>query len=122
MTNRWIQRARAGTLVLGISALLVTACGGGGGDGGGGPGGHLTKTAGDGQVAPVNTNVATAPAVTVTNGDGNPQAGVSVTFQVTGGGGAIGPANQTTANISTDANGVAAVSFWRVGTTAGSNT
>ena len=39
----------------------------------------MVKSAGDAQTATVNTNVATAPAVTITDTFGNPVAGVSVT-------------------------------------------
>jgi adhesin/invasin len=82
-----------------------------------GPPANLAKHAGDGQSATVGTAVAVAPAVRITDANGNPLAGVSVTFAVaTGGGSATG----TTAT--TDANGVATVGSWTLGTIAGSNT
>lgn len=64
---------------------------------------------GNNQSAIGNTAVATDPAVRVTE-DGDPKAGVSVTFAVTAGGGAL-----TGANATTDANGVARVTSWKLG-------
>jgi adhesin/invasin len=78
----------------------------------------IALNAGDGQTATVNTAVATAPSVIVKDGNGNPVAGVSVTFAVATGGGTVVP---TTA-VATDANGVAAATSWTLGTTAGANT
>jgi hypothetical protein len=118
MTNRWTYYARGGTLLLGISALLVTACGGG--DGGGGPSNgaaNIEIFSGDGQQAPVNTTVLTPPAVTVTDNSGGLLAGVSVTFTVASGGGSV-----TGGLATTDGAGVATVGSWKLGTTAGSNT
>lgn len=120
MTYRWKQRARAGTLLLGLSALLVTACGGGGGDGGGGPSNgaaDIQIAAGDGQQATVNNNVSTAPSVTVTKDNGDPVVGASVTFTAASGGGSV-----TGGIATTDAAGVATVGSWKLGTTAGANT
>ncbi|HEX6788752.1 MAG TPA: hypothetical protein VF091_05865, partial [Gaiellaceae bacterium] len=76
----------------------------------------IALNGGNGQSATVNTNVATAPSVLVTDSFGNPVPGVSVTFAVTGGGGSITGASQ-----STDSTGVATVGSWKVGTTAGSS-
>jgi hypothetical protein len=61
--------------------------------------------------------VATPPSVFVTDANGNPVAGVAVAFQVVSGGGSVSGASQTT-----DAEGVATVTSWTLGTTAGSNT
>jgi adhesin/invasin len=72
---------------------------------------------GDGQSAPVGTAVAVPPSVLVTDAHGNPVAGVSVTFAVTGGGGSL-----TGETATTDASGIATVGSWTLGTTAGSNT
>ncbi len=74
----------------------------------------LAKTGGDGQTAEVATAVATPPAVRVTDSYGNPVAGVAVTFAVTGGGGSV-----TGAEAVTDADGVAEVGGWTLGTAAG---
>jgi len=77
----------------------------------------LEKVAGDGQTAAAGNFVQTPPAVKVTDAGGNPIQGVLVTFQVSLGGGTVAP---TTA-VSTDANGVAAATSWRLGSTAGQN-
>ena len=78
----------------------------------------ISISAGDGQSATVNTNVATAPAVLVTDANGNPVAGVSVTFAIGVGGGSFSGTNPAT----TDASGIAAITTWTLGTTAGANT
>ena len=72
--------------------------------------------AGASQSATVGHAVATAPAVKVTNSAGVPQSGVLVTFAVTGGGGSLTGATQTTG-----ADGVATVTAWTLGTVAGTN-
>jgi hypothetical protein len=61
--------------------------------------------------------VSVPPSVIVTDANGNPVAGVAVTFQITSGGGSMTGASQTT-----DANGIAAATSWTLGTIAGSNT
>ncbi len=76
----------------------------------------IAVSAGNGQTATVNTTVATAPAALVTDQFGNPVNGVSVTFAVTGGGGSVTGGSQTT-----NASGIATVTSWRLGTTAGAN-
>jgi probable HAF family extracellular repeat protein len=110
--------ARAATVVL---AALLLACGGGGGDltapAPAGPA-KLAVVAGDGQTAPAGSTVATAPAVKVTDANGNAVAGVPVTFAVTGGGGSVTP----TTPVSTDATGVAPASAWTLGADPGPNT
>jgi invasin-like protein len=50
----------------------------------------------------------------------NPVANVNVTFTVTGGGGTIVPASPAT--IATNASGIAVLTSWTLGTTAGTNT
>jgi subtilisin family serine protease len=60
--------------------------------------------------------VAIPPSVTVTDGDNNPVAGVAVGFQVTAGGGAVEPTA-----VSTNNNGVAAVTSWTLGAAPGPN-
>ncbi|HKA57428.1 MAG TPA: hypothetical protein VKD28_02350, partial [Gemmatimonadales bacterium] len=81
---------------------------------------QLAIQAGNGQSATVNTTVATNPSVVVRDQFNNPVANVNVTFTVTGGGGTITPASPAT--IATNTSGVAALTSWRLGTTAGSNT
>ena len=69
------------------------------------------------QVAQVGTLVASAPSVVVRDAGGNPVPGVSVTFAVTAGGGQLQNAIRTT-----NAQGVATVTSWRVGNAPGTNT
>jgi adhesin/invasin len=85
--------------------------------GGGGTATTLALDAGNNQSATVNTAVATAPSVKVTDAGGNPVQGVAVTFAVASGAGSITGASQTT-----NAQGIATVGSWTLGTTAGSNT
>ena len=74
----------------------------------------IEKTAGDVQTAVRGTNVTTQPAVIV-RANGNPIAGVTVTFSPSGDGTA------TPLTVQTDANGVARTT-WRLSTAAGQNT
>ena len=69
------------------------------------------------QTALVSTLVSSAPSVVVRDASGNPAANVTVSFAVTSGGGQLTGATQTT-----NAQGVATVSSWRVGPTPGTNT
>ena len=78
----------------------------------------ISISVGDGQSATVNTAVATAPAVLVTDANGNPVAGVSVNFVVGLGGGSLNGTNPATTNAS----GIATTGTWTLGTTAGANT
>ncbi len=68
------------------------------------------------QNAPAGVAVPVRPAVRVTDGQGNPVPGVEVTFGVTGGGGSVSGAVQTT-----DADGVARVGEWTLGPETGLN-
>lgn len=77
----------------------------------------MTKTAGDGQNAIAGTAVVVKPTVVIKDGNGVPTQGAPVVFAVASGGGI---ATGTTAT--TDANGVAVVGNWTLGTTAGPNT
>ncbi len=77
----------------------------------------ITLSAGNGQSATVGTAVATAPAVLVTDGSGNPVSGVAVTFAVTGGGGSVSGGAATT-----NGSGIASPLSWTLGNTAGTNT
>ena len=54
-----------------------------------GPASGLAIHAGGAQTAPVSTSVGTPPSVIVTDGSGNPVAGVDITFTVASGGGRI---------------------------------
>jgi hypothetical protein len=71
---------------------------------------------GENQSAVAGKAVATPPAVKITDVDGNPVSGISVTFSVTAGGGST--ANSTAV---TDASGVAHVGSWTLGSVAGEN-
>lgn len=81
-----------------------------------GPPSAVAKT-GDSQNATVGELVPAAPTITVTDANGNPIAGMVVTFAVTSGGGSLG-SNSATTNSA----GVAVVDRWTVGTTPGTNT
>jgi hypothetical protein len=76
----------------------------------------VTKVAGDAQTAPAGSTLPVAPAVKVTDKFGNPVAAVLVTFSVASGGGSVtGPL------VNTDANGLATVGSWKLGTVIGPN-
>lgn len=77
----------------------------------------LSAAAGKNQTALAGSAVAIAPAAQVTDQYGNPIAGVTVSFAVTGGGGTIINPSQTTGT-----NGIATSGTWTLGTTAGPNT
>ncbi len=76
----------------------------------------IAPVAGDDQSATVNTAVAVAPAVQLRDLEGNPVPGVPVVFTVASGGGSA--SGRTAA---TDAEGVARVGAWTLGTAAGPN-
>jgi adhesin/invasin len=72
------------------------------------------------QTGTVGTDVAAPPAVVIRDAVNNPVPGVVVTFTVNTGGGTLTNAAGTTGTsvtVTTDANGRAAVSSWRLGTT-----
>ena len=70
------------------------------------------------QSAVAGSPVAVAPAVRVNDQFGNAVPGVAVTFAATGGGGTVVP----TTPVSTDAQGVARVTSWTLGSALGANT
>ena len=76
----------------------------------------LSVSAGNSQSATVAHAVTTAPSVLVTS-NSQAKAGVAVTFAVASGGGSV-----TGATTVTDANGIAQVGSWTLGTIAGTNT
>ncbi len=78
---------------------------------------NISLVGGDGQNATVNTAVATAPTVLVTDANANPVSGAQVNFTVLTGGGAV-----LGSSTVTDGSGVASPTSWTLGTTAGSNT
>ena len=83
---------------------------------GGGGASSITLDAGNNQSATVNTAVATAPSVKVTDAGGNPVADVAVSFAITLGGGSL-----TGAAATTNADGIATVGSWTLGTRSGNN-
>ena len=95
----------------GVTSASITATGTPG------PVSTVNFTAGTGQNATVNTNVATPPAVTVKDSFGNVIPGAPVTFSITAGGGSI-----TGGSAAANASGVATVGSWMLGTTSGTNT
>ena len=82
-----------------------------------GPASAIVSSAGDNQSVVAGAAVSISPAVLVTDANGNPVAGVPVTFAVASGGGAIAAASQTTR-----VDGIAAVGSWTLGTSPGTNT
>ena len=72
---------------------------------------------GNNQYAVGGTTLGIAPSVTVVTNVGGPAQGVTVNFSVASGGGTV-----TGATAVTDANGVATVGSWTVGSAVGSNT
>ncbi|MGE0439489.1 MAG: hypothetical protein AB7S39_03295 [Gemmatimonadales bacterium] len=76
----------------------------------------LEVSGGDNQVALAGTAVSVAPAVRVTDGAGNPIAGVAVTFVIDAGGGTVSGPDATTG-----ADGVARAAGWVLGPVVGLN-
>ncbi|NNM34642.1 MAG: hypothetical protein HKO53_16300, partial [Gemmatimonadetes bacterium] len=77
---------------------------------------QMQEVAGNGQTAPALSTLPTDPTVRVLDGAGNAIPGVSVTFQVTSGGGVVSPGAATT-----DGNGEASTE-WTLGSTEGTQT
>jgi hypothetical protein len=82
-----------------------------------GPPASIDRVAGDSQAALVNGLVSEPLSVLVTDTYGNPVAGASVSFTVTGGAGAVGGPTGTTGT-----DGRAAPTSWRLGANPGVNT
>jgi hypothetical protein len=78
----------------------------------------LSLVDGDNQVATVGQAVAIDPSVKVTDDYGNAKSGVSIAWAVASGGGSV----NTTGGTTTGADGVATVTSWTLGASAGSNT
>ena len=78
---------------------------------------QLTRQAGDAQSAVAGSAVAIAPSVLVSDASGNPVSGVSVTFALTAGGGAIAPLSA----VVTGVDGIARLTSWTLGATVGAN-
>ncbi len=84
-----------------------------------GPASQLLPASSTSQSATVGTGVAVVPAVQVRDASNNPVANHPVVFAITSGIGSTSPASGST--INTNAAGVAALTSWTVGTTAGAN-
>lgn len=80
-----------------------------------GPAAQMVAVSGDGQHAVVGSTVATPPTVEVLDAGGNRVAGVTVSFEATGG------ATVMPGSIVTGTDGRAAPEAWTLGTTAGQN-
>lgn len=78
---------------------------------------NITAFVGDNQIAKLGHRTNIRPAVRVTDAEGDPVAGVDVTFAVASGGGSA-----TSLSTVTNANGIAQVGSWTVGGAAGPNT
>jgi adhesin/invasin len=78
---------------------------------------RVERIEGDNQSVPAGVAVPVRPAVRVIDGQGQPVEGVGVTFVVTGGGGSVDGADQTT-----NSEGIARVGSWTLGPSPGSNT
>ncbi len=82
---------------------------------------QIAVNAGNNQTDTVNSTVTIPPSVIVRDAGNNPVAGVNVTFQVTAGGGSTNPPSTPTVVVATNASGIAALTSWTMGTTAGTN-
>lgn len=101
---------------LGIVLLALSAACGGDDEGPGAPA-AVEVVAGSNQQGTVGQPVPTTPSVKVRDAKGHGLVGITVKFTVTGGGGTlVGDSTKT------DAQGVAVLGQWTLGTTAGANT
>ncbi|HUQ48376.1 MAG TPA: hypothetical protein VM053_09060 [Gemmatimonadaceae bacterium] len=76
----------------------------------------LSKNAGDLQTAVAGSAVAVPPSVILKDANGNPAAGITVTFAVASGGGSV-----TGATATTNSSGIATVGSWTLGPLVGAN-
>jgi hypothetical protein len=109
-TGNTVGANSATATVNGLPAQTFTATGRAG------PAAGLAKMGGDGQTGAASAALATPLVVKVTDLNGNPVGGVSVTWQVTAGGGSVRPGVATS-----DTAGLAR-STWTLGSAAGANT
>jgi uncharacterized RmlC-like cupin family protein len=72
---------------------------------------NLGGTSGGGQSGPVNTNLGSPFVVTVTDGYGNPMAGTTVTFSISGTPGGASGQNLSAVTVSTNASGQASTTL-----------
>jgi adhesin/invasin len=78
---------------------------------------QIALNAGNNQTAAAGSPLPVAPSVIVRDAFNNPKSGVAVTFAVASGGGSI-----TGGTATTNANGIATVGSWTLGTAVGTNT
>jgi hypothetical protein len=109
--------ATAGDAVSGTSAPFTVAAG---------AAAKLSKIVGDNQSAPVNTAVAIAPKVLVTDANDNPVPQAVVRLDIVDGGGSYhlsgGDGTATSGPANTDANGFLTLDAWTLGSIATTNT
>jgi hypothetical protein len=79
---------------------------------------RVTILRGNGQLDRVGTTLPVAPAITITDGFGQPTQNVNVQFTVTGGGGSVVPGS---GSINTGQDGVASLVAWKLGSMPGLN-
>jgi hypothetical protein len=101
-----VLRATSGTLA-GVDFTATSSAG---------AAASIAKNAGDNQAALAGSAVPIPPSVLVKDANGNPKAGVAVTFAIESGGGAI-----TGAVATTNASGIATVGSWTLGPAIGQN-
>ncbi len=104
--------AKSSRFLIPLAAWLSTACG----DDGPPPPALVQPASVLSQTGTVGGPVASAPAVIVRDGSGNPLPGVRVSFAVAAGGGSVAAATATS-----DMNGRASVGTWTLGTVPGEN-
>lgn len=107
--NRTLSFSRPGLTAVESNQISITA---------GPPASIAIQPGTDDQSAPVGTAVPNAPAVLVADVSGNGVVDVTVTFAVTLGGGTVDP---NPGVVVTGSNGIAAVTSWTLGPTAGPN-
>jgi len=98
----------ATSLTAAISPTITTTAG---------PAASIAVNAGNNQSGSPGANVSVAPAVKVSDADGNGISSFAVTFAVASGGGSI-----TGGSATSNANGIATVGSWTLGITPGANT
>ena len=113
-TAAGIQRVEA--QVPGVGTAIFTATNTDGGGGGDPTAVRIESVEGDGQSAPVGSEVSIRPAVRVLDDEDQPVEGFEVTFVATGGGSVAGATQMT------DAEGIARVGQWTLSATPGTNT
>ncbi|MBB5190641.1 hypothetical protein HNQ50_001363 [Silvimonas terrae] len=93
LTVKWVMAAGTGNVTVNGAALTQQSL--------------IVSSAGTPQSAPVNSAFTTGLQAKVTNGSGNPQSGVSVTFSAPVSGASASFGGASSATVTTDANGLA---------------